>query len=824
MHSIFSSLLWAQSSIPGVPSQFVATVKWLFVFGEPSVTENGTTILGLPWTGQVIGAVIHWSKVVGLFALLAWLLSWVVTALKTRGRSRFDPLDIAALVALAGCVVSVVLNVLTQSRRIDPPFIKGYSVASAIANFSFLLLTLWTERSLWSSIRRVGKVADGLVLAGLHLALLLGIFESYLLLGIPPDGSVGARPVNPVQVLVYGFRYGVTYMGFVVLARVLTLLIPEVVGMRTRRLFAIAKNCVIESTRRMAAPWVVIVLFGVILAFTHWFLPVPDERAAELGRTYVGTLTLLCMILLTVMVTILSPLSLPQDIQMQTIYTVVSKPVRRIELVLGRMIGYMFIVTLLVLLFGGISLGYLYRNIGRKIDQLDARAESIQATDPDAARFLYDQSDQLQTRMSARVPVRGSLSFVDSRGNPTRVGIDVGQEQETRSHIEGATPSSAIWNFGVIPDPNDPKRLIDRRVPVDSLLKPGSIEAIENRALVLGYGVDELEARIKQGKLSSDEVARVQAQITTTSAEIQQLRAESQKLQGQSNDFLAKATAADQAKKPEEAADFRQKASDLHSPPIPIEMTFTIYRTTKGRPGDPVYAEIEVNNTNPRVTIAPHRDNFPIREYYTNKQFIPARYLVGSLGSLRVTVRCMSPTQYLGMAESDFHILVESGNFGVNFFKGLFGIWLQAMVLTAIGVFAGTFLSWPVALLMTIAFFFAGHAAFAILKDFFLQTLIGGGPFESLIRLLSHDNQVNDLDPTLGVVVAKSLDAIIMPVMARMVYLIPNLASLDVSNTVAEGFAVTGPAMLQNSLVALGYAVPFAIGGYFILKNREVAA
>jgi hypothetical protein len=30
--------------------------------------------------------------------------------------------------------------------------------------------------------------------------------------------------------------------------------------------------------------------------------------------------------------------------------------------------------------------------------------------------------------------------------------------------------------------------------------------------------------------------------------------------------------------------------------------------------------------------------------------------------------------------------------------------------------------------------------------------------------------------------------------------------------------------MLQNTLIALAYAVPFSIGGYFILKNREVAA
>ena len=68
--------------------------------------------------------------------------------------------------------------------------------------------------------------------------------------------------------------------------------------------------------------------------------------------------------------------------------------------------------------------------------------------------------------------------------------------------------------------------------------------------------------------------------------------------------------------------------------------------------------------------------------------------------------------------------------------------------------------------------------------------MLGGGPFESLIRLLSHDNQMTELAPTLGVVVAKTFDSLVMPVMSRMVYLIPNFSALDVSNTVAEGFAV----------------------------------
>ena len=96
----------------------------------------------------------------------------------------------------------------------------------------------------------------------------------------------------------------------------------------------------------MWAPWVVITVFLLVLAFTHWFLQPP--RAAEMGRLYVGTLTLLCSVLLTVMVTILTPLSLPTDIQQQTIYTVVSKPVRRLEMIWGRMIGYMALVTVLL--------------------------------------------------------------------------------------------------------------------------------------------------------------------------------------------------------------------------------------------------------------------------------------------------------------------------------------------------------------------------------------------------------------------------------------------------------------------------------------------
>ena len=816
MHLPLPWLLWAQAQLPGIPPKLVPAFVWIYIFGEPGVTVNDY--------GPVVGGLITWLKVVGIFALLAWVMSWVAAALRTRTRAKADVLDVAALAALGGCLVAVVLNVLQATNRVNPLVVAGYAVPSSLALACGVVLLLWTERAIWTSIRRLGKASDLLVLAGVHLAVVLGFVIAYAYLGLrtSPDG-VTPGVVNPAAAGQLGARLGASYMGFVVLAKVLWLLIPEIFALRGRRLYAIAKLAVVEATRRMWAPWVVIVLFGVILAFTHWFLPAPQQRPAELGRIFVGTLTLLCMLLLTVMVTVLAPLSLPQDIQSQTIYTVVSKPVRRLELIWGRILGYMAIVTVLVLIFGGVSLLYLYRNIGGTIREIQAKAIEVQETDPDRARFLVDQADQLITRMSARQPVKGSLTFVDSLGKPQIKGIDVGQELEFRSHIEGGTPSAAIWVFGAqVIDPLDTRLKINRRIPVESLLKAGTIEAIENDAAILDIGVRALEARKKAPDLKASEAATIETEITQARVKIQQLKADSGKKKAEYDDLIAKAKAATAAKKADEADDLRIKANDLHSPPIPMEMTFTIYRTTKGRVGDPVYAEIEVEN--PRTDVPKYRTSFPIREYYTNKRSLPSSYLVGSLGDLKVTIRCMSPTQYLGMAESDFYFLADSGNFGWNFFKGLFGIWLQAMVLTAIGVFAGTFLSWPVALLFTVAFFVAGHAASSILTDFYRTTLLGGGPFESLIRLLSHDNQVNDLSPTFGVVVAKTFDSIVMPVMARMVFLIPNLASLDVSNTVAEGFAVSFPSVVSNTLVALAYVLPFSIGGYFILKNREVAA
>ena len=797
-------------------------MRWLFLLSDPAATSN-----------NLLGGLLTWLKVISLICLVCWVVSWLVIGVKQGLVARGRWFDYIGLVALILTPATVLIRVLESVKRLPVYYIAGLPVSTTLVLLFTILYMIWAEIGIARTIRRLGSVFDSLVFIGIHAALVLGLAVGFYVQQNGYLPLVMAMMGPQVQFtwregLIYGARIGLTYMGYIVFVRIALLLVTELIAVRGRRLYSIARLSIYESNRRMWAPWVVTTVFLLVLAFTHWFLQPP--RAAEMGRLYVGTLSLLCSVLLTVMVTILTPLSLPTDIQQQTIYTVVSKPVRRLELIWGRLIGYMTLVTILVAVFGAISLFYLWRTVGSTIDATQQLAiKALKENRMADFKQYKEQAEQLRTRMQARVPIKGSLAFLDSRGTPHAVGIDVGQEQgmrEPRSHIEGATPSTAIWSFGIVPDPFTPPGrspvMLDRRIPVESFVSPGTIEWQLDRVYDLTAKIETAKRSKEQPNLAASKVAEVDAAIARNQTELDRAKAEYDSLTKRTGGLRADVAQAEAAGKTEDAGRLRNELSRLSSKPITVEMSFNVYRTTKGKVGEPVYAEIQA--INPRTGREYEGDVFPIKEYYTNRVEIPAAILAGSGGALRIEIRCLSPTQYLGMSESDLYLLATSGDFGTNYMKGLFGVWLQAMVLTAIGICAGTFLSWPVALLTTISFFVAGQLAFTFLFDFSRQAILGGGPFESLIRILTHDNQMSDLTPTAGVVLAKTLDSLVMPVMSMLVYLVPNFQVLDVSNTVADGFMVNWRTMMINTLLALAYVLPFSFAGFLILKNREVAA
>ena len=89
-----------------------------------------------------------------------------------------------------------------------------------------------------------------------------------------------------------------------------------------------------ESIRRRVV--VVFAVFLVVLLFAGWFLdPASDRPGAALHRASCSPTTSYLVLLLALF---LSALSLPADIKNRTLHTVVTKPVRPSEIVLGRIL------------------------------------------------------------------------------------------------------------------------------------------------------------------------------------------------------------------------------------------------------------------------------------------------------------------------------------------------------------------------------------------------------------------------------------------------------------------------------------------------------
>jgi hypothetical protein len=144
--------------------------------------------------------------------------------------------------------------------------------------------------------------------------------------------------------------------------------------------------------------------------------------------------------------------------------------------------------------------------------------------------------------------------------------------------------------------------------------------------------------------------------------------------------------------------------------------------------------------------------------------------------------------------------------------------------LISFGVLFSTFLSGPVAMISTIGVLIAGFAKSFVLELGFNRVL-GGGPFESLYRLLTQQNMVLDLPATMSTQFIKAADEVYSKFILLVGQVVPPLSEFAVyDNALVSGFNI--PMMdlvVKHSVVTLAYAVPIFIVAYLILSNREVA-
>ena len=263
----------------------------------------------------------------------------------------------------------------------------------------------------------------------------------------------------------------------------------DIARISPRRVFALAWLAVRESLRRRVV--VVFVVFVVLILFAALFIDKGSQHPAQLYIQVVLNFTIYLAMLFSL---VLSALSLPADIRDRTLHTVVTKPVRKIEIVLGRVLGFVFVGTVLLLCHRLDQLRFhraepqshaptdrrhaaargiaarQRRNAAAGHDEPVARArargDDHRTTGVPAEATVEPQRDHThdlyvsgsgdkaiytlgppEGQLQARVPIYGKLSFLNDTGGTKEKGINVGDEWTYRSFIRGRTAATAIWTF-----------------------------------------------------------------------------------------------------------------------------------------------------------------------------------------------------------------------------------------------------------------------------------------------------------------------------------------------------------------------------------------
>ena len=564
-----------------------------------------------------------------------------------------------------------------------------------------------------------------------------------------------------------------------------------------RRVWALAWLGVKESIRRRIV--VGFAVFIVLLSFAGWFLDPRSSNPAQLYLSFVLTAT---SYLVLALMLLLSAFSLPADMKNKTLHTVVTKPVEASEVVLGRILGFVVVGTVLLAAMSLMSYVFVVRGVAhthelpaanlKAPDQALAGAAGEEEGFTEPTRFhphrhrvrvKHIGPDEVQVRveneqghyhsvsatktgddwqytlgnqegiLQAKVPVYGKLSFRDRTGVDTEKGINVGDEWTYRSYIQGASDAAAVWTFTDLRADRYPDT-----VPVE-----------------MNIGV----FRTHKGKMTEGVLGVLGLRNPTTGLYVEVKVFESK-------EFVPL------------TLEIPRKIKDFSSAQM-------VQRKFQGQSGP-----VQLRPEQVDATLA-KKDSFDLFEDLVSN------------GELEVWLKCAVPGQYFGAGQADLYLRSADASFTLNFFKGYLGIWLQMVLVIGFGVMFSTFLSAPVAMIAT-----AGTLLGGFFSDFMSRIghheVYGGGPFESMFRLVTQDNVMTELEPGLRTDIMHMADRVAEKFLGSIASIVPPFGDFSYADQLANGFDILwNPYILVPVIRAIGYLLPVFLAGYLFLKTREVA-
>jgi len=639
----------------------------------------------------------------------------------------------------------------------------------------------------------------GIVLA----AIILGLFVGYV---------------------VASFRHG-PFEAFYIVAQVIGESVPDFLGTSPRRVLAMARLSVKEALRRRVVV-VAFIIFAILLLFGQWFMGGTENPEKRFMNTVMFGTQILT--LLTVM--LISAFSLPEDIKHKTIYTIVTKPVRATEIIIGRILGFGFLGTVLLTLMGLISFFFVSRN-------LDHTHSVIGDTQTMASLSVVEPGTIISKKTGKRVSPNAVMEGTTNEALGHQHRLEV---------LEFTTDNADDPRLKA-PDIVDVEEKDGRTVYRRLVCLP--VGGHTHEVTVTGTGPD---AKISLGQA----VGYFRARIPIYADGIRFLNNDGEPSQGSNvgkergiRGFVDGGTVRNKATLSRAIfsfSNFRERRFD-NVDVLPLEMTLGVFRTYKGDIQKRVIGGLQFESVPDNAQVE-NRFISEVAYFETNEyQLLTrpiSRKVIGRIeapdgtlveegefdlfddfaknGKLEMSLSCRDYNQYLGVARSDMYFRASDDVYWFNYLKGYIGIWCQMMTIIAMAVAFSTFLGTPIVMLGVLMMMIVGFFT-PFIRSLTEIGRDGGGPIESFIRIVTQKNMQIELETGVVTTLMKESDKFMTQRLSDLTYLAPNFKQLDFSEFLTYGYSIDN----QRILVALAITFAFCVGltllGYFSLKTREIA-
>ncbi|HEX4056487.1 MAG TPA: ABC transporter permease subunit [Tepidisphaeraceae bacterium] len=219
------------------------------------------------------------------------------------------------------------------------------------------------------------------------------------------------------------------------------------------RVWAISGVCFDESIRKRVL-WITPLAIVGAIGITQFQRALDEQDAVRQSLKVCLFATAVVVMLSSI---ILACTNLPKEIESRVIYTIVTKPITRLELVLGKVIGFSRVALAIVIIMGLFTWAYMRISAHQKGQQIAYRLQEGDVSDTERGRLVEYQQTGLLTARSFWAP-------------------------------------DELGMFGAPPDPRTPIRIISNQGDEDFV-----VSYLGDRAVLFGPPSDNVEDWAHQG-------------------------------------------------------------------------------------------------------------------------------------------------------------------------------------------------------------------------------------------------------------------------------------------------------------------------------------